>query len=396
MIQVKVDYSAHEVRGWSIISGEQGVADVFQVGRDLRDRYKLYPDPWTLHRIDIEGDVHKINAAYFFGIPIDKVEKDVRNAVKTVIFGLIYQQGIKGLAKSTKRDVKDIENIVEQFLGRFPVGVKWFSEVQDFAKKHYYVTSPLGRRRNLWGLVIPKTVEDFDPTIAACLRRAVNSPVQGFGSDLMMIGIRNLDRKRYEFYQKTGEYPKMNLCVSVHDSVSVEVEYKYMWLALDFIQDGLTSNVCRQVKERYDFDFTSEPEVDFEIGCNERDVISWDFSYEHMNEIVMKTLTQQKEEFRHNIDVKKIHKLIMKQSWEYMPLWMKEQVVAKGHDVDGATKSILSKDCKAKIKKFKSEYAANCSRWQAHEEKIERTNAIKAIRDGLRAKIQKRKALEAA
>lgn len=396
MIQVKVDYSAHEVRGWSIISGEQGVADVFQVGRDLRDRYKLYPDPWTLHRIDIEGDVHKINAAYFFGIPIEKVEKDVRNAVKTVIFGLIYQQGAKGLAKSTGRDVKDIENIVAQFLGRFPVGVEWFTKVQDFAKENYYVESPLGRRRYLWGLVVPKSVEDFDATQAACLRRAVNSPVQGFGSDLMMIGIRNLDRKRYEYYEKTGVYPKMLLCVSVHDSVTVEVEYKYMWLALDFIQDGLTSNVCRQVKARYDFDFTSEPEVDFEIGCNERDVIGWDFSYEHMCEIVKTTLTQQRDEFKHNVDVEKVYKQIMTESWETMPLWMKEQVVAKGHKVKGATDSILSKECKAKIKKFKSEYAANCERWALHEEKELRSIAIKSIRDGLRKKIEKQRALEAA
>lgn len=379
-IQIKVDYSAHEVRGWSIISGEQGVADVFEVGKILRDRYKLYPDPWTLHRIDFEGDVHKINAAYFFGVPIEQVSKDIRNAVKTVIFGLIYQQGLKGLAKSTGRDVKDIENIVEQFLGRFPIGVKWFGEVQDFAKENYYVESPLGRRRNLWGLICPDTVPDYDSTRAACLRRAVNSPVQGFGSDLMMIGIRNIDRMKFEYFEKTGEYPDMKLCVSVHDSVTAEVAYKWMWLALDFIGEGLTTEVVKQVVDRYDYHFTSEPEIDFEIGCNERDVEGWDFSFEHMQKIVRKTLEQQKEEFRHNIDVDKVYNQLMFQSYDTMPLYMKQQVVAKGHPVEGANDKCLDKASKKLVKQYRKEYSGRVAKWEAHQRKERMRRTIGSLR----------------
>lgn len=379
-IQIKVDYSAHEVRGWSIISGEQGVADVFEVGKELRDRYKLYPDPWTLHRIDFEGDVHKINAAYFFGVPIEQVSKDIRNAVKTVIFGLIYQQGMKGLAKSTGRSVEDIEKIVEQFLGRFPVGVEWFTEVQDFAKENYYVESPLGRRRNLWGLMCPKTLEDYDPTIAACLRRAVNSPVQGFGSDLMMIGIRNIDRFKYEHFKKTGDYPDMKLCVSVHDSVTVECKYAYMWLALDFIGRGLTSEVVAQVKKRYGYHFTSEPEIDFEIGCNERDVEAWDFSYEHMGKILRDTLTQQRDEFQHNVDVEAVYDMLMHNSFKTMPLFMKQQCVAREHPVNDMDYNVIDIETAKKLKKIKAEYPGRVAQWNDYQRKKDRKRSVEILR----------------
>lgn len=327
---IKVDYSAHEVRGWSIISGDKIVADVFEEGAVLRRRYRTVPDKWIAHRVEIEGDVHKINAAFFFGIDIMEVTKSIRNAVKTVIFGLIYQQGEKGLAKSTGREVEEIVKIKGQFLKRFPVGLKWFDAIKRFAHKNFFVESPVGRRRHLWGFLLPKSHQDSDNVYASCDRRAVNSPVQGFGSDLMMSAIRILDDMKYEYWKANGVYPDFVLNVSVHDSLTVDCDYNWIFLALDMIERAMTSAVVEVVQKRHPgFEFTSIPEIDFEIGATEKDVEGWDFSYNALWDILRKGLEIKRDELgEKDLDVEKTLNSIMHDQYDLMSLWMKKQVWA--------------------------------------------------------------------
>jgi DNA polymerase I-like protein with 3'-5' exonuclease and polymerase domains len=346
---IKVDYSAHEVRCWSIISGDSVVADVFKVGAELRDRYKFVPDPWIAHRIELEGDVHKINAAYFFGLPIHEVTKPIRNAVKTVIFGLIYQQGDEGLSASTKQTVEKIRELKAQFLKRFPVGYNWFDECKEFAKENLYVESPVGRRRTLWPLMFNKIVErernsrdkdrHLQSIVSRCLRQSVNSPVQGFGSDLMMTAIRLIDKYKYEYYLETGKYPLMNLNVSVHDSLTVEVGYEWFWLAVKFIEKAMTIGAKTVVEDRFGYEFTSTPEMDFDIGANERDVKAWNFSYASMENLVRKGLEFQREELHHKVNVDKVTDRIMNDYYDQMPEWLQKQLWANNIKIRSMPKS---------------------------------------------------------
>lgn len=370
---IKVDYSAHEVRGWSIISGDKGVADLFQTGADLRNRFRFVPDKLVARRIEDEGDVHRLNASYFFGIPItarDKI-KEVRNSVKTVIFGLIYQQGDKGLAAGSGQTVEKIVELKEKFLTRFPVGLKWFDKIKKFARKNLFVESPLGRRRHLWALMLPKDYPHAGFVVSSQERRSVNSPVQGFGSDLMMIGIRNINRMMYEHYEKTGHYPDMHLSVSVHDSVTVECGYEDVWLALDMIERGLTSEVVKQVQNRIDFDFTSLPEIDFEIGATEKHVEGWDFSYEGMKKLIRTTLETQVNELSYDIDVDKAYHTIMETQYDTMPDWMKKQLWSNGIKIESMGEDIRTPKEKKAIKKYLKEIPAN-EKELARREKAEK------------------------
>lgn len=381
---IKVDYSAHEVRGWSIISGDQGVADLFQTGADLRNRFRAVPDELIARRIVDEGDVHRLNASYFFGIPITMREKiaEVRNSVKTVIFGLIYQQGDKGLAASSGRTVDEIVDLKAKFLKRFPVGLKWFEKIKNFARKNLFVESPVGRRRHLWSLMLPSEYPNFGFVNSSQERRSVNSPVQGFGSDLMMIGIRNINRMMYEHYEKTGHYPDMHLSVSVHDSVTVEVGYEDVWLALDLIERGLTTEVVKQVQDRIKgFTFTSLPEIDFEIGATEKHVKGWDFSYEGIKDIIKQTLKDQVEDLGHSdLDIDAAYHTIMETQYDTMPDWMKKQLWSNGIDIESKGEDIRSKKDKQEAKSFVSEIKANLSKLaklKASEEKKGKEKSFK-------------------
>lgn len=323
-VMIKVDYSAHEVRCWSLFTGDKDVAGLFDKGRQLRNLFKIAPDPELLRRVELEGDVHKINASYFFGVPIDQVDKKTRNAVKTVIFGLIYQQGIKGLASSTGQTIDAMEKLTKEFKKKYPVGVSWFDDIKQFARENLYVESPLGRRRHVWGLLIPDDARYADSCIARNERQSVNSPIQGMGSDFLINGSRQIERLKYEHFEESGHYPDFYQANSVHDSIIFSCAYEDVWLAIKMIEEGLTAAVSEVSQKRHNMDFVVPLEIDFEIGSNERDVEGWDYSIESLERIMKGTLKTQKE-WGHNVNIKKALNDSLYGHYEDMPDWAKKQ-----------------------------------------------------------------------
>ena len=333
-IVIKVDYSAHEVRCWSIFTDDKKIAALFENGRKLRNKFKIWPDKDLAKRVSLEGDVHKINAAYFFGVAIEKVDKTIRAAVKGVIFGLIYQQGDKGLAESTGQTIEAIRNLAGRFRKRYPVGVGWFDEVKEKAKKFFCVESPLGRRRHTWGLIVPRDAKNGDECYARTQRQSVNSPIQGMGSDFLINGSRCVEQLKFKHWQDTGHYPDFYQANSVHDSISFSCAYGDFWLAINMIERGLTEEVAKVTKKRHGFDFVVPLEIDFEIGDNERDVEGWTYSIKQLSSILKKTLTVQKKERKHDINPKAIYKNVMYEQYDNMPDWAKKQMWNLGYDLD--------------------------------------------------------------
>jgi DNA polymerase I-like protein with 3'-5' exonuclease and polymerase domains len=340
-ILIKVDYSAHEVRGWSLITGDTNIAAVFEIGRSLRERFKLAPNEQLAKRIEYEGDVHKINAAFFFSIDITKITKEIRNAVKQVVFGLIYQQGDRGLSESTGQTVEAIRKLKKQFLARFPVGSKWFDEIKAFARKHLFVESPVGRRRHLWQFLLPKNAKNADAALAKAERLAVNSPVQGLGSDYLVQGSRCIEQLKWDHFKATDHYPDFYQANSVHDSISISCAYEDFWLAIRIIEQGLTSEVAKVNEERHGVKFTIPLEIDFEIGSNERDAKSWDYSIDQLSNIIKQTVKFQKEELGHKkANVSKVHDQIMNCQYADMPHWAQKQCWNLGLELEGMKEDV--------------------------------------------------------
>lgn len=123
-LQIRYDYSAHEVRGWSIVSGDENLAGAFREGQKLRQVWikvvnaavsaELARRKWSLpltaeQRAEVEktntklatqllkaddaavalkkkGDLHIQNVHRFFGKWVAKSDP-LRDAVKSVVFG---------------------------------------------------------------------------------------------------------------------------------------------------------------------------------------------------------------------------------------------------------------------------------------------------------------------
>lgn len=337
-LYIKVDYRAHEVRGWSLVSFDQGVAELFIAAKKIYDAYKLNPNDDLAKRLKTEADIHIRNASYFFDVPIESVDKELRNAVKSVVFGLIYQMSIKSLAESIKKPVEFAEKIVSGFKKRFRKGMQWIDKCKEFAREHMYVEAPTHIRRHLWGYLLPESVEHSRRVYGEMDRRAVNSPIQGMCAKFMMNGIRQLDRMIFEEVLKDPEF-QLFITNSVHDSLENEAGYDNFLHSLDLIERALTDKVAEIVKKRYGFDFTVGLEVDFEIGASLSQCDSWDYSVANLDNLVIDSLLFQRNKLRYQIDVDACyHRVFSKDAIAKSPKWMQQQIKNIGYKFEKVEK----------------------------------------------------------
>lgn len=352
-LYLKVDYRVHEVRGWGLIALDTSLASVFLEAKKLRDSYRLHPTEELKTRLKYEADIHVMNASYFFKLSHEKAaEKTIRNSVKQVIFGLIYQMSVTTLAKNLKQEVAATQTLVDNFNKRFPRGMQWITKAKSFAKKNLYYENPLGFRRHLWGYLLPKSIKDASKIYGSMDRRAVNSPIQGMCAQFIAIGIRYLDKLVYNILVKEDREVKLKVCNSVHDSLENIAGYDNFLESIDLVETALTKGVRQVVLKRHGFKFVVDLEIDFEIGATLADTKAWDTSIVDLEKIVFESLCIQKFDLRHDISVVACMDSIFLEGWERAPEWMKQQAKSIGWRYDRDS-------IKEKYKTVKKTYKAN-------------------------------------
>lgn len=110
-ILIRYDYSAHEVRVWSIVSGDKLLAAVFKVGQELRQMFIQNPTEENKKAIKLKGDIHILNVKRLLGKDVDK-DHPLRDAIKAIIFGLLYGKSPETLGVDTK--LGDIMSLKDQ------------------------------------------------------------------------------------------------------------------------------------------------------------------------------------------------------------------------------------------------------------------------------------------
>ena len=278
---VKMDYSAHEVRGWSIISKDKVLAEVFAVGRRLRQKYFKSGNKKYALDILMKGDVHKLNAEYFFKVPIKEITKELRQMVKAVVFGVIYGKSYRTLAVDIKKTEEFSKNLYEKFFARFKQGSDWLNWAKKFGKKNLFVKSAIGRRRHLFGHLIGNS------SISGAMdRRAVNSPIQGMGADFGHTGSRLFEINIFEYLKKLGEITEesescpIGTETMVHDSIFTSSPFKFVLATAQIMQYCCTMGVQKYYDEHFDLSFSVPLEIDVEFGASQDKTYKWDWSLE--------------------------------------------------------------------------------------------------------------------
>lgn len=277
---LKVDYSAHEVRGWGLISRDSVLGQAFQKAINIKNGFRRKPSQEQKARINTEADTHRINYEFFTGVPAKDVTAEQRQESKGITFGAIYGMAASTLAGNLKKSLKYVEGLLGRFFSKFSKASKWLKWTVTFAQKYLYTFSPLGRRRNLYGYLTGAKL-----ILSAMNRRAQNSPIQGLGSDIGFLAARMISRELYKMFEELGydmEIPVLPADINnmVHDSIELEVPWELLPIVTHIVEYCMTVGVRQICKEVFGFNFIVGLEVEFDFGYSGDKMRKWDFSYE--------------------------------------------------------------------------------------------------------------------
>jgi len=132
-------------------------------------------------------DIHAATAATLFGVELDKVDAQQRRIAKTVNFGIMYGQGVFGLAQQLGIPRDEARLIIEQYFTKY-VGIRrYMDETLATAREKGYARTLLGRRK-----YFPLITSRNQTLRQAAERAAINMPIQGAAADMMKIAMINV------------------------------------------------------------------------------------------------------------------------------------------------------------------------------------------------------------
>jgi len=349
---IRFDYNAHEVRGWSIVSGDMALAETFRIGQQLRQQFiKLHPSrplgerpktdaefgklpkrvqaTWKLiDRLKKEGDSHIRNVFVFFGKWVEKSDP-LREAIKKVVFGTLYGKSAETLGHDTKEAELNVlkekmgvaykagdklalakleiqykklieadrtayaTGIIDKMFASFKAGKRWIDKMKKLAEDEQYVYSPIGRIRHLYA-----TMTKDKQIVNRQVRRGMNAPIQGFASEIAVKASRLVMRSYYLNLKRIKAIMDYDLKAKfgirfnriVHDASYFTVPYEMVLPFLHMLQYDMTYGITKAYKQQFGFDFTVEPEIEMEIGVKDTESHKWGWALPELLGILEKAV----------------------------------------------------------------------------------------------------------
>jgi DNA polymerase-1 len=203
------DYSQIELRVVAILSGDKKMTQIFREGKDI----------------------HAGVASFVFGVPIDKVDHEMRRKAKVINFGIIYGMGVSALRKNLGGTREEAQKFYDNYFNQF-FGVRdYLEEVKKFATEHTYTETLFGRRRYFPNI---KSRLPFLKNMAE--RTATNAPVQGTATaDIIKLAIRYAE----EDLAKAGLLKQVHLVLQIHDELVYEIDEKVIEKAEKTIKNAM-------------------------------------------------------------------------------------------------------------------------------------------------------------
>ncbi len=211
---LSADYSQIELRIIAALSEDDNMIEAFKKGMDI----------------------HSATAARVFNVPINEVTREMRGRAKAVNFGIAYGQTAFGLSQNLGIPRSEAKDIIENYNTQFP-GVKRLMDTNiEFARKHGYTKTVLGRKRYI------KDINSENQTVRnAAERVAVNSPIQGSAADMIKVAMINI----HHALKKSNMKSKMLL--QVHDELVFDAHESELDQLKDMIVDLMVNAIKLKV-----------------------------------------------------------------------------------------------------------------------------------------------------
>lgn len=209
-----LDYSQIELRVAAILSGDKKMTAIFKEKKDI----------------------HTGVASYVFGVPLEKVDGEMRRRAKVINFGIIYGMGVSALQKNLGGTREEAQKFYDNYFNQF-AGVRDYLEtIKNFAAENKYTLTLFGRRRNF-----PNINSQIPFLRSLAIRTATNAPLQGTAADIIKLAIRYAE----EDLEKAKLLPRTHLILQIHDELVYEVEEAVLPQARAIIEDAMRKVLSR-------------------------------------------------------------------------------------------------------------------------------------------------------
>jgi DNA polymerase-1 len=179
------------------------------------------------------GDIHLSTAARVTGLPESQITKEIRKVVgKPVNFGFLYGMGWRKFIQTAFENYgshfteAEAQGARKAYFDLYPKLLPWHARQRRLVNEYGRVQSPLGRVRHLPDIYSPDQGVRMEAE-----RQAINSPVQGFASDLAVLSMIEVNRL-FRLKNIAGH------CIGlVHDALNYEIRDDHLKQALPIIKD---------------------------------------------------------------------------------------------------------------------------------------------------------------
>jgi DNA polymerase-1 len=208
-IFVEADYSQVELRVAAFLSGDRHMLHLYNTGQDI----------------------HMAMAMLMTGKPASEVTKEERKKAKAVNFGFLYGMGWRKFVATAwlnygvRVTEEEAQAFRTAFFDAYPGLRPWHSRQRALARKYKRVETPMGRVRHL-----PDIDSPDEGVRAEAERQAINSPVQGFASDMAALSLVHTAR----WFRTAGV--DAHTIGSIHDAVLFEVRRDHAPIVLPRIK----------------------------------------------------------------------------------------------------------------------------------------------------------------
>jgi len=242
-----LDYSQNELRWTAYRSGDRKMTRAYQQGLDL----------------------HRLTASAIMKVKLDEVTKSMRQNAKAVNFGLIYGMGGRGFQIYARDEYGVVLSLEEAEAWRHTFLYELYKELPNwhkreiaFARKYGYIRTPFGRIRRT-----PNIHSQDSDKRSADERIAINTPIQGAGSDTTLFGALIAD--------ETGliDGRTVDLSLFIHDELIFLVDEDKVDVKAKQLKDTMENLPL----ERFGIKLTVPLVVDMKLGRNLGDMQEYTF-----------------------------------------------------------------------------------------------------------------------
>ncbi len=208
------DYSQIELRVAAILSGDKKMTEIFREKKDI----------------------HAGVAAFVFGVPIEKVDSEMRRKAKVINFGIIYGMGVSALQKNLGGTREEAQKFYDNYFHQFSEVRDYLEGVKALAMKNSYTETMFGRRR-----YFPNANSRIPFLQSMALRTATNAPIQGTAADIIKLAIRFAN----EDLAKAGLLDQVHLVLQIHDELVYEIKDEVFTQADQIIREAMEGVLAR-------------------------------------------------------------------------------------------------------------------------------------------------------